>query len=86
METAVMVMPIDYWAYIIKCGREGNIDCYETCYIQIQQIVLSFFACWPYLVNNSLYFSQNGRFPLMLAAHPDVIKALRQAAVTEQVR
>ena len=37
-------------------------------------------------MNKSLYFSQNGRFPLMLAAHPIVIEALRKAAATEQVR
>ena len=38
-------------------------------------------------MNKSLYFSsQSGRFPLMLAAHPGVIEALRKAAATEQVR
>ena len=54
--------------------------------IQIQQIVLSFFAYELYLLNNPLFSSQSGHFPLMLAAHPGVIEALRKAAATEQVR
>ena len=38
-------------------------------------------------MNKSVYFSsQDGRFPLMVAAHPGVIEALRKAAATEQVR
>ena len=52
--------------------------------IQIQQIVL---LINHILVNTSPYFSsQSGCFPLMLATHPGVIKALHQAAATEQVR
>ena len=37
-------------------------------------------------MNKSLYFSQDGDFPLMYAAHPGVIEALRKEAATEQVR
>ena len=63
-------------------GEKAPIAPYQICYPTDSP-----FAYQLYLVNNSFYFSsQSGRFPLMLAAHPGVIKALNQAAATEQVR
>ena len=65
--------------------EKGTIACYQTCYMNPTN--RSFHSL---LINHILsitlcFSSQSGRFPLMLAANPDVIKALRQAAATEQV-
>ena len=63
-------------------GEKATITHYQICYPTVSP-----FAYQLYLVNSSLCFSsQSGRFPLMLAAHPGVIKTLHQAAATEQVR